>query len=157
MSQFNYCDIVYASMDKYLKEKIQKVQNLCLRFIFDIKKKVHPNYDILRKELKWLDMDSRRLKHGLTLIYKIVHDLALNYLRDAFSLVSEIHTRNTRSSNSNIWIKNSIKSKLHRNSYSFHMVKIYNSLPEDIKNSVSVNSFKTRIGKLLHENLLAYP
>ena len=157
LSQFNYCDIVYASMDKYLKEKIQKVQNLCLRFIFDIKKKVHPNYDILRKELKWLNMDSRRLKHGLTLIYKIVHDLAPNYLRDSFSLVSEIHTRNTRSSNSNIWIKNSIKSKLHRNSYSFHMVKIYNSLPEDIKNSVSVNSFKTRIGKLLHENLLAYP
>ena len=157
MSQFNYCDVVYSNMDKYLKNKIEKVQNLCLRFIFDIKRKDHANYDLLRKELKWLDMTSRRLKHGLTLIYKIMHDLAPDYLRDAFTLVSEIHSRNTRSSNSNIWIKNSIKSKIHRNSYTFQMVKVYNSLPEDIKNSISVNSFKKRITELLHENLLAYP
>ena len=38
LSQFNYCDVVYSNLDKYLKDKIQKVQNLCLRFIFDTKK-----------------------------------------------------------------------------------------------------------------------
>ena len=118
LSQFNYCDVVYSNLDKYLKDKIQKVQNLCLRFIFDIKRRDHVDYSLFRNELKWLDMNSRRLKHGLTLIYKILHDLAPNYLRDTFTLVHEIHNVNTRSSNNNnIWIKNSIKSKLHRNSY----------------------------------------
>ena len=156
LSQFNYCDVVYSNLDKYLKDKIQKVQNLCLRFIFDIKRRDHVDYLPLRNELKWLDMNSRRLKHGLTLIYKILNDLAPNYLRDTFTLVSEIHSVNTRTANnSNIWIKNSIKSKLHRNSYTFEMAKIYNKIPEDIKKSVSTNSFKKRIEKLLKDNVLA--
>ena len=101
-------------------------------------------------------MNSRRLKHGLTLIYKILHNLAPNYLRDTFTLVNEIHNVNTRSANNNnIWIRNNIKSKLHRNSYSFEMAKIYNKIPEDIKKSVSVNSFKKRIEVLLKDNILS--
>ena len=109
LSQFNYCDIVYSNMDKYLKYKIQKIQNLCLKFIFDIKKRDHVDYNSLKSELKWLDMNQRRLKHGLTLIYKILHGLAPNYLRDTFTLVSEIHSVNTRTSNNNIWIKKKIQ------------------------------------------------
>ena len=107
-----------------------------------LKKKHHVDYTTLRNELKWLDMNSRRLKHGLTLIYKILHNLAPNYLHDTFTLVNEIHNVNTRHSNSNIWIPKTITSKIHRNAYTFEMAKIYNQIPENIKNSISVNSFK---------------
>ena len=156
LSQFNYCDIVYSNLDNYLKLKIQKIQNLCLRFIFDIKRNNYIDYNPLRKELNWLDMNSRRLKHGLTLIYKILHGLAPNYLRDTFSLISEIHNVNTRRSNNDIYISKSIKSRLHRRSYTFEMANIYNQLPEDTKKSVSVNSFKKNVGKLLLNDNLAY-
>jgi hypothetical protein len=101
-------------------------------------------------------MNSRRLKHGLTLIYKILHGLAPNYLRDTFSLISEIHNVNTRRSNNDIYISKSIKSRLHRRSYTFEMANIYNQLPEDTKKSVSVNSFKKNVGKLLLNDNLAY-
>ena len=157
LSQFNYCDIVYSNMDKYLKDKIQKIQNVCLRFIFDIKKNANVDHTFLRKKLNWLDMGSRRLKHGLTLIYKILHGLAPNYLRDSFTLVNEVHNVNTRRSNNNIWIPKNITSRIHRRSYVFEMANIYNKIPENIKNSVSVNSFKKQIGKVLFENALAYP
>ena len=156
LSQFNYCDVVYSNMDKFLRDKIQKVQNLCIRFIFEVKKNSHVDYATLRKELKWLDMNSRRLKHGLTLIYKILHNLAPNYLQDTFTLVSDIHNVNTRHSNNNIWIPKTITSKIHRNAFTFEMAKIYNQIPENIKNSVSVNSFKNKIGVLLMNNALAY-
>ena len=156
LSQFNYCDLVYSSMDKYLKQKIQKVQNLCLRFIFDIKRNDSTDYNLLRKELKWLDMNSRRLKHGLTLIYKILHNLSPNYLRDSFSLVHEIHNVNTRRSNNDIWLPKTITSRIHRRSYTFEMANMYNKLPEDIKNSTSVITFKKNITKLLLENKLVY-
>lgn len=63
LSQFNYCDVVYSNMDKYLKDKIMKIQ-----FIFDIGRKQHCDYKLRRKELQWLDMNQRRIKHGLTLI-----------------------------------------------------------------------------------------
>ena len=69
LSQFNYCDVVYSNMDKYLKDKIIKTQNICLKFIFNIRRKEHCDYKLLRKELQWLDMNQRRIKHGLTLIY----------------------------------------------------------------------------------------
>ena len=156
LSQFNYCDIVYSNMDSYLKEKIQKVQNLCIRFIFDIRRRDHCDYSSCRKELNWLDMSLRRLKHGFTLIYKIIHGLAPNYLRDTFTLVNEIHSLNTRRSNSDIWISKACISKIHRKSYSFEMAKLYNQIPVDIKNSISVNSFKKRIREFLDSNSMAY-
>ena len=157
LSQFNYCDIVYSNMDKYLKNKITKVQNLCLRFIFDYRRKDHCNYNALRKELNWLDMDKRRIKHGLTLIYKIIHGMAPNYLSDSFTLVQEIHNINTRRANNNIWISKTITSKVHRKAYTFEMANIYNSIPENIKNSVSVNSFKKHIGEYLKNDDLVFP
>ena len=101
-------------------------------------------------------MNFRRLKHGLTLIYKILHNLAPNYLRDSFSLVNEIHNVNTRRSNNDIWIPKNITSRIHRRAYTFEMAKIYNQLPEDIKNSVLVNTFKKNTNKLLLEKKLAY-
>ena len=143
-------------MDNYLKEKIQKVQNLCIHFIFDLKRKDHCNYSSYRKQLKWLDMNLRRLKHGFTLIYKILHGLAPNYLCDTFTLVNQMHNVNTRRSSNDIWINKSSTSKLHRKSYTFEMANLYNQIPEDIKNCISVNSFKKRIGEFLYTNTLAY-
>ena len=84
-------------MDKFLKNKIQKIQNWCIRFIFNVKRQQHCDYDACLKKLNWLNMENHRIKQGLTLIYKILHGLALDYLCDMFSLVSEIHKVNTRS------------------------------------------------------------
>ena len=153
LSQFNYCDVVYSNLDQFLKNKIQKIQNLCIKFIFDLRRKDHCDYNFFRKQLKWLDMNQRRVKHGLTLIYKILHGLAPNYLADSFCLVNEIHSVNTRSSrNNDIWINKYASSKVHQNSYSVAMSKIYNRIPEEIKKCTSVNSFKKRIGELLLNN-----
>ena len=70
------------------------------------------------------------------IIYKILNGLAPNYLRDSYSftLTSEIHNVNTRNANNSIWISKASTSKLHRKSYTFYMAKIYNGLPENIKN-----------------------
>ena len=37
LSRFNYCDSVYQNIDMCIQRKIQKVQDMCCRFIFDIK------------------------------------------------------------------------------------------------------------------------
>ena len=157
LSQFNYCDVVFSNMDKYLEQKIQKVQNLCIRFIFEIKKRHTCDYNSFRQKLNWLDMNKRRIKHGLTLIYKILHGYAPHYLSDSFTLTNEIHTVNTRNSSNSIWIDKSITSKIHRNSYRFHMAQIFNLLPENIKNSVSIDAFQNKLTKHLMDNELVLP
>ena len=75
LSQFNYCDIVYSNMDVFLEKKVQKVQNLCLRFIFGYSRKDNYNYDELLKKLSWLNMKHRRVQHGLTMISALVPQL----------------------------------------------------------------------------------
>ena len=37
LSRFNYCDAVYLNIDMCLQKKVQKVQDLCCRFIFEKK------------------------------------------------------------------------------------------------------------------------
>ena len=102
-------------------------------------------------------MNSRRIKHGLTMIYKILHGFAPNYLRDTFTLIHEIHNVNTRRCNNSIYINKTISSRIHRKAYTFYMAKIYNEIPENIRNSISVNSFKCSINKYLQKDKLVLP
>ena len=102
-------------------------------------------------------MKNRRIMHGLTIIYKILNGLAPNYLRDSFTLTSEIHNVNTRTAQNSTYINEGSTSKLHRKSYTFYMAKIYNGLPENIKKSVSVNAFKNAIRKFIMEEKLVIP
>ena len=153
LSQFNYCDAVYINLDISLQYKIQRIQNLCLRYIFDIKKRHHCNYDALRLKIQWLDMKNRRIFHSLTLMFKILNGLAPEYLRDTVTMVSELHERNTRANtNKNIWICKNVKSKIRRSSFAFYAAKSFNEIPENIKNSKSVQTFKNKLMKFLLSN-----
>ena len=102
LSQFNYCDTVYSNMDVFLENKIQKIQNICVRFIFDYRPKDTCDHKKLLKNLNWLNMKNRRIMHGLTIIYKILNGLAPNYLCDSFTLTSEIQNVNTRTAHNSI-------------------------------------------------------
>ena len=158
LSQFNYCDIVYMNVDKSIMHKIQKMQNVCLRFIFNLRKKDKVNFDFLRKKLGWLDMYNRRLVHGCTQMYKILNGLAPFYLSDSITLTNELYDISTRSRQNSIWIDKQITSKVHRNSFRFFISTIYNKIPENIKSYKSVNSFKTKLTKyLLNNPMILHP
>ena len=157
LSQFNYCDIVYSNMDIFLEKKIQKIQNTCLRFIFNYRLKDPIDQNALLQKLGWLNMKQRRVQHGLTMIYKILNGHAPHYLSDTFTLTNEIHNVNTRRAHSTIWINKQAKSKLHRKSYSFYMAKIYNTLPENLQNAVSTDSFKKSLKRFILCGKLVLP
>ena len=158
LSQFNYADVVYMNMNKITQNKIQKIQNLCIRYIYNCKKGSRESISTLRKELGWLSMSERRASHGLTLMFKIASGCAPNYLADLITFTNEIHQVNTRSSRRNaIWISKDIKLKARRNSFVFTMSVLYNKLPENIINSVSVAIFKTKLKKYIIENKLTLP
>ena len=150
LSRFNYCDAVYMNIDNFVQRKIQRVQDMCCRFIFDTKKSDHCDYSEMRKNIGWLSMKQRRDLHCFTMMYKILHGLAPNYLQDMFTLQNEVHNVNTRGSqNDQIWIDKGIKSKIHRSSFRFYAPCSYNALPSNIRNCKSVNSFKTNLIKFL--------
>ena len=109
------------------------------------------------KKIRLVGYEARTIKHALMLVYKILKGLAPHYLQDTFTLVNEIHNVNTRNRNCNIYIDKNIKSKIHRNSYTCYMAKIFNLLPENIKNSKSVNTFKSNLHKHIFNKKLVLP
>jgi hypothetical protein len=150
LSQFNYCDIVYMGIDKNLENKIQHIQNICLRYIFNLRIRDHPNYDNLRAKLGWLKMSDSRVSHGLTQMYKILNGHAPYYLSDFITLTSEITEPRTRSQLTNkIWVSKNFRTKIHRNSFLFSMSCKYNTVPEEITKCRTVYSFKNNIKKHL--------
>ena len=158
LSQFNYADVVYMNMNKITQNKIQKIQNLCIRYIYNCKKGSNESISKYRKELGWLSMSERRASHGLMLMFKIASGRAPNYLADLITFTNEIHQVNTRSSRRNaIWISKDIKLKVRRNAFVFTMSVLYNKLPENIINSVSAAMFKTKLKKYIIENKLTLP
>lgn len=157
LSQFNYCDMVYMSIDTSLQKKIQKIQNMCVRFIFNHRRRDNSNYKELRTKIAWLSMRDRSFLHGLVQMYKILNSKAPNYLIDSITLTSEIHAVNTRQVNNTIWIGKDTKSKIHRNSFRFYISRLYNLIPENIKNCKSVKSFKNNLTKFLLNNTLVLP
>ena len=107
----------------------------------------------LRNKLGWLSMKQRRDLHCLTMMYKILNGSAPDYLKDMFTYQNEVHSVNTRGSQNNLlWIDKYIKSKVHRDSFRFYAPCQYNKLPAKIRNSKSVNSFKSNLTKFLKNN-----
>ena len=152
LSYFNFCDIVYLNMDEYLKKRITKIQNMCLKFIFGIKKGERWSSAELRKKLGWLSMNQRRILHGLTLLFKILNNQAPTYLQDFFTLTSELSNKERRTHPKNIWIPNENISSIHRKSFKFSIPLIWNSLPDQIKEIKTFHTFKKHVKNLILNN-----
>jgi hypothetical protein len=77
---FDYCDVVWDSLPAAGASILQKLQNRAARVI------TRQGYDIrsneIRKTLNWKTLAEMRNIHILTMMYKILNNLAPNYLRD---------------------------------------------------------------------------
>lgn len=157
LSQFSFGDIVYMNIDLHLQRKIQKIQNQCIKFIFNIKKRENCNFSVLRKKLNWLTMRDRRILNGISLLFKTLNGKGPDYLHDMFTLVSEIRDRNSRTYPRNIWIPNIHYSAIHLKSFKLFISKIWNLLPVNIKNTKSLFTFKKKVKQALLNDDIVIP
>ena len=146
LCHLNYCDSVYFNITEILKNKIQKVQNTCFRFIFGLRKYDHISSCL--KNLDTLNMENRRILHGLTLMRKIKNNLAPSYLVERIQLHENIHSYNTRNKN-NIVIDKS-NTALRQKSFFPFFSKLYNEITKDPKYcNKSLSTFQTYVKKHL--------
>ncbi|KAJ4443476.1 hypothetical protein ANN_05148 [Periplaneta americana] len=123
-----------------LSQKLQCVNNVCVRFIFNIRRHDHISEYFLR--LSWLRLQDRRLVHSLCLLYRIIHDSTPNYLTSRFTLLASHHNRNTRSQHNLLLSIPRHQTSLYSSSFSIAMALSWNSLPLEIKGSLSPQLFK---------------
>ena len=149
LSMFNFGNTLQLNISHQLQNKIQRVQNLCLRLIFDVKKNSAVNYDELRHHLNMLDMNQRRILQSQCLLFKIINNLGPVYLRDIFTLHHEVSVRPTRTFDRNIYLPNTQVSSIHNKSFKFYAARIWNELPSDVKNSNTLGTFKRKVKQIL--------
>ena len=144
LCHFNYCDSVYFNITEILKNKIQKVQNTCVRFIFGLRKYDHISSSL--KSMDTLNMEDRRILHGLTMMRKIKNRLAPSYLSDRITLHENLHSYNTRNRNNIVINKNN--TTLRQKSFFPFFAKLYNDITKDPKYlNKSLKTFQLYIKK----------
>ena len=140
LSHFNYCDCLFPSLTKSLVEKIQKVQNSCVRFIYNLRKYDRDHISPLLQKLGWLNMSNRQLLHSYVIMFKIDKKLAPQYLIDLIPRNLSIHNYNTRAANEFRNCKCNLATK--QNSFFPKIPSLYNKLPVTIKGCKTISSFK---------------
>jgi len=144
--QLDYGSIVMDDMLVTSKIKLQRLQNACIRFIFDLKKSDHVTQ--FYEHLGWMKLDGRRqLGQGL-LLYRIIKNQTPIYLFDKLKFVSQVHERRNRFSRNHLVIP------IHRTvkySKSFIVTasKLWNSLSMFSLLSYSYHGFKVRLKSIL--------
>jgi Reverse transcriptase (RNA-dependent DNA polymerase) len=141
--KFDYCDIVFMHMSINLQNKLQKMLNLCIRFIFNLRKYDH--ISLYQKKLKWLDLADRRLLHLGCLIYKTKQNQKPDYLCDMLKSTNEIHMYNTRP---RMFIPD-VSNVAGKKCFNFCGPNFWNSIPCIIQNSENFQLFKRQLTKHL--------
>jgi hypothetical protein len=131
----DYCSIIYCDASLELENKLDKLVNNCIRYIFDLRKYDHISayYD----ELGWLRISERRDFHS---VYKMLHKQQPPYLADILVLMSQVHDRQTRSHSLYLQVP---KTKI--TNFALKSAKLWNRLPAKICNFETFKSFKQQL------------
>lgn len=142
LSHLAYCDTVFwPALLQNDRDSLQKIQNCCLRFCFNLRKFDHISAKF--KESNWLNLSERFQVHLACLIFKVNLAQSPQYLLSKLVRGSDIHIRPTR--HCELYNIPKHNTALFERSFSFNAAKIYNSLPNNLKDLSSVASFRKRV------------
>ena len=139
-----YCCVVWDSISETQIVNLQKLQNCAARIItgaFYLKR----SSDILC-ELGWMTLEAMRKRQKAILMFKIINDLTPPYLSEMFTHRASFHDYGLQSSRMNLALPKSRKD-FYRKSFAFVGAKIWNDLPNSLKEESSLKRF---MGKLDH-------
>ncbi|XP_034824832.2 uncharacterized protein [Maniola hyperantus] len=142
----DYADSSYTDLNEELLNKLERLQNLCIRFIYGLRKFDHITE--YRTRLKWLTIRRRRDFHALTLLFSILYaPHTPSYLKDRF-LGAADRDRKLRSSTDNKLQTPRNCTKFYGKSLTVYVVQLWNALPKNIRDSKSLPIFKNRLKEL---------
>ena len=139
----NYCNIVWGNSSNYNVSQITKLQKRVCKIILGTE---YSDLDSARRRLDILSFEQNVLVNKAKLMYKVVHDMVSQYIKDLFQLrVDRVPDTSLQSvSNQNFYIPKP-NTSLFKNSLSYSGPVMWNTIPSDIKNSSSINTFTRNV------------
>ncbi len=137
MANFNYCPLVWMFCSAKLKQKQENIQKRALRFLYDDDEST---YEELLHKAKKPTIEIRKLRTLATEIFKTINNLNPPYMK-------EIFTQNTirNPERKRLLVKPTNTKRYGTDSLRHIGPKIWNCLPQDIKDSSSLFIFKSQI------------
>lgn len=139
----DYGSITWGSAVGTHIERLSKLQKRAARII------LHADFNTpsaqMFQELGWLSVTNRHKYNKAVLTYKALNYMTPEYISNLLEPVSRIHTLNLRSSdNGSLYIPKS-RTAIYDGSFSCSAPRLWNALPQTIKNAVSLSSFKNNL------------
>ena len=142
---FDYaCPAWYPNLTEKTKKKIQIMQNKCIRLYLRLDKMHHMSEEVFRS-INWLPTSKRVNQCINTIVIKFVNNTCPYYLKEGFSFAKHgrIDTRNKFAKLKILFRKTNMGQK----AISFVRPSLWNSLPELIKKTDNLNTFKHNLKK----------
>jgi len=126
-------------------DRLQSVQNAATRLIFNACRQDHIQ-PLLRK-LHWLRMAKRVSFRLAVLVYRCLHGSAPGYLASDLQRVSHLNARRRlRSSTTSALVSpRTVRSTIGDRTFSATAASVWNSLPESVRSSPSLQVFRSRL------------
>ena len=144
-SRLDYCNSLYYGINKSEINKLQKIQNAAARLV--CKRKKYESISDYLKELHWLRVEARIIFKVLVLVYKCLHDMAPQCI---ISLID------TRDDDNYLLVLRNFQSNHARKSFSYNAPRLWNNLPDNIRQSPTISKFKSQTKYLLFNNFSKY-
>lgn len=139
----DYCCTVYNDCTKVNDNKLQRLINPAIRFIFDLKRDTH--IKPYRLQLKWLNVKNRRQYFMGIIIYNILQNDAPQYLIDIFQKKNLQVRSSSRVFNNEIFHMPHHRTNTYQNSFHIQSVYFWHNLPSHITNCTSVTVLKFKL------------
>lgn len=144
---FTYCaSIIYISNNTDL-HRLQVLQNKCMRQILRVNRFAH--VDEMLSVLNLLNVRQIIILRTLIFIYKIVSGQAPKYLTDKIHYKHETQAMTLRSANE-LKLTNARKT-CSQNALYYKGIKLFNSLPREIRDEESIFKFQRQLTKYVKE------
>ena len=130
----------------FLSDRLQKLQNRAARVITG-RKNEHGQSELALNELKWKTLKERRTQFVASLMYKITHDLAPKQLIDIFQKTPSSQHYNLRGSATNLYLPKP-KTEYLKKGLNYREAKLWNSLPDRLRNKYSLSQFNSSVRHL---------
>ncbi len=146
-SRIDFSNSLFGNLPQKEVNRLQRLQNSAARLLTYTKKYSH--ITPILQSLHWLPVEKRITFKILLLVYHSLHSSAPAYLQNSLTMYTP--SRSLRSSNTLSLQVPRIKRSWGNRSFSYLGPKHWNDLPIEIRQSPSLDSFKTRLKTYLFE------